>query len=393
MKPTHQRIDILDIWRGFAIFGIFFANIHAMHSSQMNMDAFEAQFAGALTTFAHRFDQLFIYGKFFTIFSFLFGLGIALQALKITDTQSKLFFWRRMLALYCFGLLHISLLWSGDVLHVYAILGILSLLVFKLHARLLLILSALILVFPFYNQVVMTLFNALSFSPFDAIAPYSVEEIKQLQLQGSVSDMMQLRWDFYLSDLPMMLTALVPKALAMFLLGLYVGKKGYLSDLPGFLLRIGKPVIAIAIIANLYRLFFLFGLWDLAIWRIPEWRDVFIYIMGICEVITGLFYLWLIGWLYSKGFLIKVIRPCRYVGKTALTNYLLHSVVAMFVFTGIGLGLYESLSPIQLFGMVWVTFICQIALSKLWLKYFSYGPMEWLWRCLSYWRFFPLKRS
>ena len=104
--PTqpNTRIDILDILRGFAIFGIFMVNVEIMNCVFMNQDAFGAQWTGTIDRLSVRIQQLFFYNKFFPIFSLLFGIGISIQIqnMKVKSISSS-FFYRRMIALFIFG--------------------------------------------------------------------------------------------------------------------------------------------------------------------------------------------------------------------------------------------------------------------------------------------------
>ena len=137
-----KRIDILDIWRGFAVFGIFMVNIEIMNAVFINQDTFYGQSAGRFDTLIQRILQLFFYTKFFPIFSFLFGMGIAMQLEKLKLRQeNSLFMLKRMLILFVIGMLHILLLWGGDVIHLYAILGIFICFLYRLNTKCLLLLS------------------------------------------------------------------------------------------------------------------------------------------------------------------------------------------------------------------------------------------------------------
>src|SRR5690606_2525541 len=117
IKPTkkNKRIDLLDIFRGFAVLGIFVVNIVIMNSTFLNQDEFAKQWTSNIDQISETILQLFFYTKFFPIFSLLFGLGISMQALKLQNNNklSFSFFARRMLILFIFGLLHIIFLWSG----------------------------------------------------------------------------------------------------------------------------------------------------------------------------------------------------------------------------------------------------------------------------------------
>ncbi|MBN7816109.1 DUF418 domain-containing protein [Algoriphagus sp. YJ13C] len=115
--------------------------------------------------------------------------------------------------------------------------------------------------------------------------------------------------------------------------------------------------------------------------------------MYLSDLAFGLFYLWLLAYLYYFTSWKKLIKPFKYPGKMALTNYILQSVIGLFLFSSIGLGWYEKLSPVQTFLLAIGVFIFQWFYSKLWLSYFQYGPLEWLWRCFTYQKFFPIKKN
>ena len=115
--------------------------------------------------------------------------------------------------------------------------------------------------------------------------------------------------------------------------------------------------------------------------------------MVLSDVAMGLFYLWLLGWVYYKTSWKKLLQPLTYVGRMALTNYILQSAIGLVLFSSIGFRLYETLSPSAAFLVAVGVFILQILLSKLWLRYFKFGPLEWLWRCLTYGKLFALKKD
>ena len=115
--------------------------------------------------------------------------------------------------------------------------------------------------------------------------------------------------------------------------------------------------------------------------------------MVISDVIMGLFYLWIIGWLWYNTKLKSLFNPVQYVGKMALTNYLMHSFIGLILFSSIGFGLYETMSPTQTFLTAILVFMAQVILSRIWLRYFHFGPLEWVWRCLTYKKLFKLKKN
>jgi len=120
------------------------------------------------------------------------------------------------------------------------------------------------------------------------------------------------------------------------------------------------------------------------IFKIEIYREVLIKIMVLSDVAMGLFYLWVIGWIYYKTKWNKILLPLKYVGRMALTNYIMQSFIGLILFSSIGFKLYETLSPSESFLTAISVFIFQVIFSKIWLKHFKFGPLEWIWRCLTY---------
>lgn len=390
---TSDRIEVLDIYRGFAILGIFVVNITVMNSTFINQDLFAEQWTSWIDQSIVKVRQLFFYTKFFPIFSLLFGLGISMQAIKRkTLGQSSLaFISKRMLILFIIGAIHITFIWSGDVVHIYAILGLLTVFLIKVPNRILLILSILILVFPFFEDILFEIFNWLDFSPDSAMSSLNGDKVAEIIKNGSYLDNLKLRLLEYVANLPMLLGFLAPTAASMFLLGLYLGKKSVFNDLKSFLKSIQRPMLIVALVTNIYRVVFLYVLIESSMFEDAATRDVLIYFIVLCDVFMGIFYLWLLGWLYFHTKANTLLRPLSYVGRMALTNYILQSIVGLFLFTSIGFSLYETFSPTETFLIAIGVFIIQVNLSRFWLKYFKYGPLEWIWRCLSYSKLFKIR--
>jgi len=395
-QPTqvNNRIDLLDVYRGFAILGIFVVNITIMNSTFLNQDEFAKQWTSTIDQITERVLQLFFYTKFFPIFSLLFGLGISMQALKLLEKNklSSSFFTRRMFFLFIFGALHILLLWSGDVLNIYALLGLLTIIFLKKSNKLILILSAIILFFPFYDQVFEYVFQLLNFQPETYLSNYTGETVNQIIKNGTYQQGVKLRLLEYLANIPVLFVYLGPIALSMFLLGLYLGKNKIYESLESFIKQIKIPLLLITIITNIYRILFLFVFIKLEIFKIELVRTLLIKLMVISDVIMGLFYLWLIGWLWYNTKWIKILSPLKYAGRMALTNYIMQSFIGVILFTSIGFKLYETLSPSQTLGTAILVFVFQVIVSKFWLTYFKFGPLEWIWRCLTYKRLIPIKK-
>ena len=397
IKPTKKdsRIDLLDVYRGFAILGIFVVNIVIMNSTFLNQDEFAKQWTSGIDQLAQRILQLFFYTKFFPIFSLLFGLGISMQALKMKKNGNLgfSFFARRMFILFLIGVCHIVFIWSGDVLNLYAILGLLVTLFLNRSNKLILFLSAFFVLFPFYDDVFFFLFEQINFEPGSYLSGLDGASVHHIITEGSYFEGLQLRLKEYMANIPMLFGFLGPIALSMFLLGLYIGKNRIYISLDSFIQKISLPMILVAIVTNSYRILFLFFLPETDMYSSETVRPYFIKAMVVSDVMMGLFYLWFLGWLWYNTKGKYLLKPLRHVGRMALTNYIVQSVIGLILFSSIGFSLYEGFSPSQTLSIAIAVFAVQVLYSKLWLTYFRFGPLEWLWRCLTYRRLFPIKRS
>jgi uncharacterized protein len=364
-----------------------------MNSTFLNQDEFAKQWTSNIDQFSTKILQLFFYTKFFPIFSLLFGLGISMQALKLfkKNKLSFSFFARRMFILFLFGVFHITFLWSGDVLNLYAIIGIFTTLLIRKSNKLILVISSIFLLFPFFDQLFEHIFNLVNFRPESYLKDYTGASVNEIIKNGTYIQGIKLRLLEYFSNVPMLFGFLAPIAISMFLLGLYLGKNKVYESLDLFIQKIKKPMLLITILTNIYRLTFLFILVKHEIFSSEIYRATFIKLMVLCDVAMGLFYLWAIGWLYFNTRWKTILLPLKYAGRMALTNYIMQSFIGLIMFSSIGFSFYETLSPSKTLITAFIVFIFQIILSKIWLTYFKFGPFEWVWRCLTYRELLPMK--
>jgi uncharacterized protein len=113
---------------------------------------------------------------------------------------------------------------------------------------------------------------------------------------------------------------------------------------------------------------------------------------SLSNMVIALFYIWLITYSLRFNIVKTILSPLQYIGKMALTNYVMHSVIALFLFSSVGLGMYGTMSPTTGILIVFVVCIFQMLFSKVWLTYFLYGPLEWGWRCFSYYKYLPMRK-
>ena len=388
-----ERIQELDIFRGFAIFGIFMVNILVMNISFLYRGDWEAEQVGWFQDITKFILEEFFYGKFFTIFSFLFGVGVALQISKAkqSGTFSRTFFIRRFFSLFVSGVAHILFIWSGDILHIYGALGFLLLGFFRLKAKWLGWTAAIIFLFPFYFQLFeWVVIQQFGFDHMAPLAEFSREQLAELKHHGTYLSGIPLRLKEYAFVMGYVYAAMIPAAFAMMLIGGAFVKKGVLKNIGFWVIR-GKVIVPVT--------FFLFLTYRLVLsyyvrpnFEIEQGTALSTFLMTVyyaADLIISLCYIWFLAFLLRYHFWQKALSPLAYVGRTALSNYILQSILGysiMRTFNG-----YDSLRFSQCVLFVIAIFAVQIVLSKWWLTLFKYGPLEWIWRCISYWKILPIR--
>lgn len=384
-----KRHVILDALRGFAILGIILANF-----PEFSLWTFSDPSGWTLTDKITRAVQTFLIdGKFYTLFSLLFGIGFSIQ---LSNAEGRLrTFYRRMAVLLVIGLLHLCFLWSGDILMLYAVCGMLLPLFRNLPTRKILLCAAGLLLLP----VLLDAFFGTS--PADPLereqwricALYGIteanfgtwlsdagsyREVLQFLHQGSVERM----WEFVIGHRFF-------KVLGLFLIGFAAGKEGIYADIKGH--------------APLLRRILLYGLLlGIPVGFLYTWSSMAGYPLG--RVAHGTFYLlsvYPMGFAYAAGFALLFERNAEAPGwkllsnpgRMACTNYLGQSVLGIVIFYGIGFGLGNRVGLLGTELIALGVYALQIAISCLWLRHFRFGPVEWIWRMLTYGQRLPLRSA
>lgn len=398
VAPT-ERIEILDVLRGLAIGGILIGNMQWFSGYGMMPAAIAAQ-APQSDQIVNFLVHFMIEGKFYSVFSLLFGFGFALQIARAAergDTNATLFK-RRLFWLMLIGLMHAYLLWAGDILSIYALVGFLLILFRRKTDASLLKWAAALMIVPILTYLLM-------YALFVAFAPPGVAA----QVEAGQSDFwtqavasiregsfFQIATGFNLQYIVGRYAGLIfemrlPKILAMFLLGFYAYRRRLFQDLPGnkpFIRRVLIYGLGIGIPCNL-AFAALAGreavLPPTAIGII----GVFSYAIGVPALALGI--IALIATLLQNSGWQRTLALLAPVGRMALTNYLLQTIVGVTIFYGYGFGLYGQVGPAKVTFLALAIFAVQIPLSALWLRYFAYGPMEWIWRQLTYRKRLPIR--
>jgi uncharacterized protein len=395
-----ERVDSVDILRGFALFGILLINITAFKSPGTPPGlVFEGSW----------WDRVYLYGiitfidsKFFTLFSFLFGLGFSLQLFS-AERQGANFirrFSRRLVALALFGVLHIILFWDGDILLLYAIVGFILLFFRNASPKTLRrwAVGLLVSVSAFF-LLVFTGLQVASRLPatkaglestnkeFAQVFTKESEVTNRFNLTASYGELLQKRVTGYGTTFLLLFTR-IPTVLAMFLLGLYVGRRDILRNIDAHLRLLRSVRFWGWVIGLPLSLIITFGYTNLP----PLYGlSVLFFNQTFAGPILSMAYAATLLLLLRRESWQRLLRPLAFSGRMALTNYLSQSLVCALLFNGFGLGLIAKVTPVVSFLIVVALYTLQILLSRLWLKYFCFGPLEWLWRCITYGQWQPIR--
>lgn len=395
INPTSStnRILHLDIFRGFAILGIFMVNILVMNTSFLYRESWIIENASAINDAAYWCLEMFFFSKFFPIFSFLFGIGVALQirSLKAKMSNSNLFLFRRFTGLLIFGVAHLLLLWAGDILHLYALFGFVLMFMYRTPPYVILIAAIAVMFFPYFDEIYQYIIDCFNVNPAGDYSVFERWEISDLKINGSYASGIDLRISEYGFFMPFLVSFLIPTALTMTLLGLYIVKKGIIDRIDSFVNKIRIPFIIVFVVLISYR-------FTLVHWIMPAFQIeygtmlsfVLMTIFILTEVVLSFAYLIIIVHLIRSKIGLKLLSPLQYVGRMAFTNYIMQSVIGYLIMRTFGY--FESFSPAECIMIVLIVFACQIPLSWFWLKHFKFGPLEWLWRCISYWKILPIRK-
>jgi len=393
-----MRIEAIDLLRGFAILGLPTMNMIAFSmpmSAYMNPTSFGQD--DYLNHFLFSFFHLFSDQKFMGLFSLLFGASTLLLATKTsTDSKSPLFIhYSRMFWLFVIGLLHSVYLWEGDILALYALLGCLIYPLKDLSIKWLFFMASIAMGGAVLSSIVdvstplmgeneiLAINVAYQPSTIDiqqAIGLYQgdYQQIQRMLLNHVIGEHQPNRLiDSYV--LVGLLRAFSMMCLGMALFKLRLLQGAYSRD---FYLRLCVTLFIIAMPVIGFGLFYNYSQqWSLASFaRYGSMANV----LGSVPMVVAYIALLNLFLMSDKAKLLKF--SVQQVGKMALTNYLMQSLICALVFYGYGLGWYGELSRLQLLPIIFVLWIVQLILSTWWLKYFKQGPVEWGWRMLTYQR-------
>ncbi len=390
-----ERINEIDIVRGFALFGILVENM-VIFKYPILFERYPSSLPPGIDNTAAWFIQLFFAGKFYMIFAFIFGLGFYFFMERALFQGGDFFslYRRRLLTLLLIGLMHMILLWIGDILVSYALVGFL-LLAFRHSSPKVIkrwIISLAILSSLLYG--LLGLYNGFAqVRVGDMFDLYMTANINRILAYYANSSYMELLIYRVSSELPNALISLVisvPSVLALFLCGFYVGKKKIFNNLSENRVLLRKVLLWGLLLGTFFMSLFVAveaGYWQTGI---PARSALLLVSNHAASFFIFPAYIALILLLVQGNFFKLLLKPLSAAGRMSLTNYLSQTIICIIIFNGFGFGLVNRLSVTEGILLALAIFLLQVIWSNIWLRRFRYGPMEWLWRVLTYKQLQPL---
>lgn len=394
-----DRIISLDILRGFAILGILIMNIisFAMPGAHYMNPMAEGALQGA-DKWTFYFSQLFANQKFISLFAILFGAGILLMSERMESlgkSSSKRHYTRNFWLLLI-GLFHAYVIWHGDVLVSYAICAIWVYWFRKKSARTLFVLGGIFMLISFLMWLLTGV--SIPYIPEESLAEMCAEwtpteaaiaeEIATFR--GDWSTHFPLRAEFafgmqfflFFYGVGWQVTGLM-----LIGMGLYKTRIITADREPSFY----KKMIWIGLSIGL-----LLGLIGLYQNELHNWACDYSFFLGsqwnyLASLPMALGYIGIVMLLCESKWVDRLKTWIAPIGRMALTNYLMQSIIATFLFYGTGLGLFGTVGRAEQWIYILGIWGFQLFFSRWWLSRFRFGPMEWFWRSLTYWKLQPMK--
>lgn len=386
-----RRIKTLDVLRGLAILGILAVNAPFFAAPWQtainpNLEPLSIEGGAAWPWFV---PHVFFEAKFITLFSLLFGASLFLVGGERSDKERGKVLHRRLGWMLLFGIIHGAAIWFGDILLVYAISGFIVMLARSWKPRTLLMTGAVLYVF----------LQALGFLSGAAMGLLPAEALEEMRAEmwtpeertvaaaiagfgGSFVESLAANFEAWRQFVPYELFSAVPRTIAVMLIGMALFKSGFLSGAaPNWVywLTAGAGAVALALVAYQAQIN------HAAAFEFMHMQSRGALVNQALSIFITLLYASLLILCVKSGALSFLTNALAPVGQMAFTNYITQSLIMTAIFYGgRGFGLYGQLERDQLLLIVAGVWALQLIWSPLWLARFRMGPLEWIWRRLSY---------
>ena len=424
-----QRVRLVDALRGVALLGILLMNIPGFAMPQYFSESFRND-PSSVNFWVDAVVTVFFEGKMRALFGMVFGAGVLLFVMKKEQTGRSVtgLFYRRMFWLLVFGAVHAHLvLWVGDILYLYGVCGMLVYLLRNVNPRYLVLGVPIVAVLSFTAG---TLFyqhvraqrlayveatraaaegHTLTAEQTEALARWRETEKTLIpNREDARENTRKMKSDYaavasYVRPLAfkletIFLPLLIWDSLALMLLGLALYRWGFLTGrwsnrdywkvvVIGY--GLGLPLVIYSFYRGTLNDPTLEGMLRRMEATPIQWLGL---IYPFQRILLVMAHVAAVVLLYKSGYLQGLFRRLEAVGQMAFTNYIMHSVICTLIFFGYVLNYYGELEYYQLYFVVLAIWVVQLIVSPLWLRYFLYGPLEWVWRSLTYWRRQPFRR-
>lgn len=400
-----QRIEIIDIIKGISLLGLFLSNLRSLSLYDPEQ---HGRFFSNLDDSIGFLLNLLVEGKFQAIFCLLFGWGVSTKMSKVRSDgfSGSKFLKKRLWLLFILGLMISIFLWSGDSIFILALIGFFALAFQYISNRKILIWSILLLILPVLLYMMKMVWAPMNYFSFlfddfgDAIQmnwahlePGS--HVLQTKLAGSFGGYVRYNIGgifYHISDF--FFTSGVSKFLGMFILGFMLGRGSYFKKLiesPVRLMKITAIGYCLGLFFNALMARYIDNVHQYYYLRISGLYQTIAAALGIAPLAVA--YMTSLAVLNETKGVNNVLRIFGPSGQMLLTNFILQTLIAMFVFQGFGAAWGGQFGPVAWSIFAVIVFIFQVAFSWIWLKKFHYGPAEWVWRSIVYNKSIPFLRK
>jgi uncharacterized protein len=390
-----ERMEVLDVLRGIAIYGILLVNIGALSGSEFLTPAQHSALPLSRADSVLEFLlEWLVAQKFYSLFSFLFGVGFAVFVSRASARGSEpaRLFKRRLAGLAIIGLVHTTLIWMGDILLTYALIGFALIPFLHRDDRTVLRWATMWLIAPI--PLYLVVFGLAWFlpapPPTGSLPPVLVGAVDAFA-HGRYLDVVRGNLIFSVANaIRRLVLMFFPRVFGMFLLGFYVGRRNVFGSVAQH-----RPLFQRVLIwgfgMGLPLSFVAAALGDSGNPRFPTGLELLhMTVQTIAVPSLALGYAAAISLMFHRR--PRLLRHVAPVGRMALSNYLLHSICGVMVFYGIGLGLWGRASFFVLMVAATAVVAIQMVVSRWWLSRAAFGPAEWIWRTMTYGRRVQLMR-
>ncbi|WP_297093757.1 DUF418 domain-containing protein [uncultured Draconibacterium sp.] len=400
-----NRIEYLDLIRGISIFGILIVNLRWF---SLYTPGFNGIFTfPEIDHVVRTLQYIFIEGKFYSMFSLLFGWGIAIQIERSRkdDASTAAFIRRRLWFMLLLGGIHLFFIWEGDIVFMYGLAGFILVALRNYSNRTLLTTGILLLLSPIVLYFLKMQFLWLNW-PSDIL--YEAGE-KVYQMQGlidqdtsrtpvlsetkNIFSIIGITW----ADAPyrfayLFFVSRIPKVLGAMLIGFVIARTDFYTKA----MQHKKKLLWIFVVGTLVFVplnvvLFLFVKNEEAFYALQSEGLYYTIVYSFTVFPLAIVYMIGLALAFEKPWIHKLFKPVLPVGRTAFSNYVGQSLIGIILFYGIGFGWAEQFGPLAWTILAVVIFTGQVIVSSIWLKYFRFGPLEWIWRSFTYAKIQPLR--